>query len=67
MKTFYALAVETNAIKGGASYQETVIRQLGAYGTDGFPPLFTSRERAQDYLNGLDGHDYIIVPLDVLI
>ena len=51
MKTFYTIATELHVTEGhGESDDYEVIMRTGSYGSGDFPPLFTSRLKAEAWL-----------------
>lgn len=67
-KKVYAIGREDNRVVAGHgdSYRETQIRPLGMYGNEGFAPLFTSEEKALEYIKNMEyphGH----VPVELIL
>lgn len=49
--TIYGLAQDDHVTAGhGDYYSTTAIKKLGFYGSDGFPPFFTSLEAAEKFM-----------------
>lgn len=66
MKTLYGIGSKCNICAGhGDYYDEISIRSIGAYGADGFPPLFTTEQAARDYIKQNRIYNGVPVPMIV--
>ena len=62
MMTLFAIASETHECYGHGDYgtEERIIR-LGAYGLEGFPPVFTTKNRAQEWIDSQKMYSGLVV------
>jgi hypothetical protein len=61
----YAIANEVHECYGQGDYgKEHRICRQGSYGTGGFPPVFASRQAAQNYLAGIEYFTGKVVELE---
>lgn len=56
MKTLYTFAVNKSVCYGHGDYQhEDQILRTGSYGEGDFPPVFSTREKAEAFLENRNG------------
>lgn len=66
-KTYYTLATKTSSCYGHGDYRDDFnIKQMRSYGTEGYPPLFETKELAEEYKSGIKWNsDLFVVPMNV--
>lgn len=61
----YGLATTAYSHGHGDSYDYSVITPMGSYGSDGWPPFFSSREAAEKFAKTVDYPNYKIVEVEL--
>lgn len=66
-KVFYTLATKVNSCYGHGDYRDDYnIQEMGSYREQGYPPLFPTKELAEEYKASIKWNSkYSVVPMTV--